>query len=61
MSAHEQSGAPRPGRLEEEFRGVLRKMHYSSKTEESYLGWYRRYVLWHGKRHPRDMGAACSR
>jgi len=33
-------------------------MHYSMKTEESYIGWYRRFVLWHGKKHPREMGAA---
>jgi hypothetical protein len=28
----------------------MRLNHYSCKTEESYVGWYRRYVLWYGKR-----------
>lgn len=35
----------------------MRKEHYSRKTEEGYVGWYRRYVLWHGKRHPAEMDA----
>ena len=46
----------RPGALEEQLRGVMRKRQYSRKTEESYVGWYRRYVKWHGLRHPREMG-----
>lgn len=58
MSANRQPGEPKPGQLEGDLRGVLRKLHYSLKTEESYIGWYRRFILWHGKRHPRDMGAA---
>ncbi len=32
--------------------------HYSRRTEEAYTAWIRRYVLFHKKRHPRDMGAA---
>ena len=35
MSESEQPGAHKPGQLEEQFRGVLRKMHYSYNTEES--------------------------
>lgn len=49
---------PRPGGLEEQLRGVLRKKQYSIKTEETYVGWYRQYVRWHGKRHPQEMGVA---
>ena len=45
-------------KLEDQLRGAIRLKHYSRKTEETYAGWYRRYVLWHGKRHPREMGAA---
>ncbi len=37
--------------------GVLRREHYSLKTERSYVGWYRRFVLWNGKRHPQELGA----
>ena len=47
----------KPEKLEDRLRGVLRRKHYSMKTEESYVGWYRRYVIWHGKRHPAEMGA----
>ena len=46
------------GHLERELIGVLRKEHYSLKTEKSYVGWYRRFVIWNGKRHPRNLGAA---
>jgi integrase len=31
--------------------------HYSPKTEKSYVGWIKRYILYHDKRHPREMGA----
>lgn len=47
----------RPGELEEGIRGVLRRKQYSLRTEETYVGWYRRFVLWSGKRHPEEMGA----
>jgi integron integrase len=30
--------------------------HYSRRTEEAYLGWIRRFILFHGKRHPRELG-----
>lgn len=44
-------------RLEDQLRDMMRFKHLSLKTEESYVGWYRRYVLWHGKKHPAEMGA----
>ena len=31
--------------------------HYSIRTEDSYCDWVRRFILFHGKRHPREMGA----
>jgi len=31
--------------------------HYSPRTEEAYVAWIRRFILFHGKRHPREMGA----
>src|SRR5512134_773407 len=31
--------------------------HYSVWTEQAYLQWIRRFILFHGKRHPREMGA----
>lgn len=34
----------------------MRTRHYSLRTEEAYLGWMRRFILFHGKRHPQEMG-----
>jgi len=34
----------------------LRVRHYSLRTEEAYVGWIRRFIVFHGKRHPREMG-----
>jgi len=36
-------------------RRVIRTLHYSIRTEKSYLSWIKQYILYHGKRHPRDM------
>ncbi len=38
-------------------REAIRVRHYSRRTEDAYLGWTRRYILFHGKRHPAEMGA----
>jgi hypothetical protein len=38
-------------------RGAIRARHYSIRTERVYCDWVRRSVLFHGKRHPREMGA----
>ncbi len=37
-------------------RWHLRVKHYSIRTEKTYLDWIRRYILFHGKRHPAEMG-----
>jgi len=37
-------------------RDKIRFKHYSIKTEQSYIGWAKRYILFHNKRHPKDMG-----
>ncbi len=47
-----------PQKLLDQVRGVLRRKHYSIRTETTYIHWIRRYILFHGKRHPKDMGAA---
>jgi integron integrase len=39
-------------------RTHLRTRHYSIRTEQAYLDWARRFILFHGKRHPQEMGAA---
>lgn len=43
-------------RLREQVREVMRYKHYSVRTEETYWQWTRQYILFHGKRHPREMG-----
>jgi len=37
---------------------VMRFKHYSLRTETTYREWIKRYILFHGKRHPREMGPA---
>ena len=44
-------------RLLDQMRDRLRTQHYSYRTEQQYLFWVRRFILFHGKRHPRDLGA----
>ena len=46
---------PRKPKLLERARDILRANYYSRRTEEVYLGWMRRYILFHGKRHPREL------
>ena len=55
---HETSPAePRKPRLLDRVRAALRTRHYSPRTEEAYVAWIRRYILFHDKRHPAEMGA----
>jgi len=35
---------------------VIRKRHYSIRTEQTYVNWIRQYILFHKKYHPKDMG-----
>lgn len=43
-------------KLLDQMRERLRVKHYSLRTEVAYLGWIKRYILFHGKRHPSGMG-----
>ncbi len=45
-------------RLMDQLRLAIRRKHYSRNTEKAYCGWTRRFILFHGKRHPAEMGAA---
>jgi integron integrase len=47
-----------PPKLLERVRQAIRARHYSRRTEDAYIFWIRRYILFHGKRHPRELGAA---
>lgn len=49
---------PAAPKLLDRVRAAARLKHLSRRTETSYVGWIRRYVLFHGKRHPADMGPA---
>jgi integron integrase len=44
-------------KLLDQVRDAIRLRHLSLRTEEAYLGWIRRFILFHHKRHPNDMGA----
>jgi len=46
----------RAPKLLDALRAQLRVMHYAIRTEEAYVDWVRRFILFHGKRHPKDMG-----
>ena len=48
---------PEPPRLLDRVRAAVRTRHYSRRTEEAYLGWTKRFILFHRKRHPAAMGA----
>jgi len=43
-------------RLLDQVRHVIRKKHYSIRTEQAYTDWIKRFILFHGKKHPKDMG-----
>lgn len=55
VSHSEFSASPR---LLDQVRGKIRLKHYSLRTEQAYLDWIKRFIRHHGKRHPREMGAA---
>jgi integrase len=44
-------------KLLDQVRDKIRLKHYSIRTEQAYTEWIKRYILFFGKRHPRDMGA----
>ena len=50
------STTPRPPRFLDTVGEALRVRHYSRRTEEAYVGWIRRYILFHGKKHPTVLG-----
>ncbi len=45
-----------PGGSPPKVRDRVRRLGYAKRTELSYVHWVKRYILFHGKRHPRDMG-----
>jgi integron integrase len=49
---------PRRPRLLDQMREAIRARHYSIRTEDTYVDWARRFILFHDKRHPLKMGPA---
>lgn len=47
---------PKPKKLLEQVSDSIRRKQYSRKTEQAYINWIRRYILFHNKTHPKDMG-----
>jgi integron integrase len=54
----ENTPTPQPPKLLDQLRDRIRIKHYSVRTETQYVQWVRRFILFHGKRHPRELGAA---
>jgi integrase-like protein len=50
--------APPKPRLLDRTREAIRARHYSRRTEKAYVHWIKRYIFFHGKRHPVEMGTA---
>jgi integron integrase len=49
--------SPAQPRLLDQVREKIRLKHYSLRTEQAYLDWIKRFILFHGKKHPRQLGA----
>lgn len=50
------SAQPEEPKLLDQVRDLIRLKHYSIRTEQAYLGWIKRFILFHHKRHPKEMG-----
>ena len=50
------SRSQHPPRLLDRVRSVILTRHYSIRTEQAYVQWIRRFIPFHGKRHPPEMG-----
>jgi hypothetical protein len=57
MSETSPAAPQQPSPLLERVRERIRVKHYSIRTEHAYVDWVRRYILFHGRRHPSEMDA----
>jgi site-specific recombinase XerD len=55
-SAFREASGPESPRLMDRVRGAIRARHYSVRTEKAYVAWIKRYIFFHDKRHPAEMG-----
>jgi integron integrase len=58
MNPPDNSARPQPPRLLDQVAAKMRLLRHSKRTEAAYVDWIKRYILFHNKRHPREMGAA---
>ncbi len=58
MAEPTKASNPNSPKLLDQVRDRIRTLHYSVRTEDAYVNWIKRFILHHGKRHPKDMGAA---
>ena len=56
--AQKYTASPPPPKLLDQVRERLRLKHYSIRTEQAYVDWIKRFIWFHGKSHPKNMGAA---
>ena len=56
MTNHDVGSKPPERKLLDLLRDAMCRKHYSYRTEQSYVHWVRRFVFFHNKRHPREMG-----
>ena len=52
------SPATQPPKLLDRVAAKMRVLHYSIRTERAYIDWLALFILFHNKRHPKEMGAA---
>ena len=57
-SPSEKTTLPHPTKLLDQVVAKIRFKHYSRGTEQSYTHWIKRFILFHDKRHPKEMGAS---
>ena len=58
LAVHETPATPYSSpRLLDRVRNAIRARHYSRETEKAYVHWIKRYIFFHDKRHPAEMGA----
>ena len=56
MALPDSDSSSRPPKLLDQLRDRIRVKHYSIRTEQAYVQWVKRYLFFHGMRHPNEMG-----
>src|SRR5918996_2316194 len=56
IAASEDISSPKGKKLLDQYRDALRVKHYSPRTEDTYILWVKNFILYHNKRHPKEMG-----